>query len=49
MKKARVESKKVRKAAKPRHAAGVQVRSGVKAGGRRGAQGPMPDLGGGGC
>ncbi len=34
MKNAKVASKKLRKAAKPRRVAGVQVRSGVKAGRR---------------
>jgi hypothetical protein len=36
MENAKVESKKVRKAAKSRRVAGVQVRSGVKAGGIHG-------------
>ena len=34
MKNAKVESKKIRKAAQPRRVAGVPVRSGVKAGRR---------------
>ena len=46
MKKARVESKKVRKATKPHRVAGVPVRSGVKAG--LGDIGGYGDMGGGG-
>ena len=44
MKNAKVESKKVLKAAKSRRVAGVQVRSGVKAG--RGVRGEVGSLGG---
>ena len=47
MKNAKVESKKIRKAAQPRRVAGVPVRSGVKAGWQAG-RGPMgaPEVGG---
>jgi hypothetical protein len=46
MKTAKIEGKKIVKAAKPRRVAGVQVRSGVKAGRRYGDEGrPMHDFG----
>ena len=47
MKRVKVESKEIVKASKSRRVAGVQVRSGIKAG-LIGPTGPMPGDGGGG-